>query len=292
VADSPAAERRLSEQQIRALLHAQAPHLAHLPLAPVAEQWDNIIWRLGDDLAVRMPRREAAAHLITHEQRALPLLAPQLAAVGIRTPLPQVHGTPTVAFPWPWSVVPWLEGSPALDRPRAENARWAGRLAAALDVLHQPAPSDAPANPVRGVPLSHRKDGIRARLQRHPEHPALHALWEAGLAAPASTELVWIHGDLHPGNLLVVDGDLSAIIDFGDVTAGDPAYDLATGWMLFDTVGRDVFRAAIGDRHPEATWVRARAWAAALAVILIDASDDRPALRRLGLETARQLSVE
>jgi len=292
VADSPAAERRLTETQIRGLLREQAGHLAALPLTPVAEEWDNILWRLGDDLAIRMPRRLAAAHLIEHEHRALPVLAPRLAEAGIRTPRPIVQGRPTADFPWPWSIVPWLQGAPALGIPRARNARWAAKLAAALGAVHRPAPADAPPNPVRGVPLEARDARLRERFARHPEHPSLRVTWDAGLASPANTEHVWIHGDLHPGNLLVDDGDLVAFIDFGDVTAGDPAYDLAAAWMLFEPDARADFRAATGDRYEEATWRRARAWAAAVALILIDASDDKPALRRLGLETAQQLSDE
>ncbi|WP_309129388.1 phosphotransferase [Microbacterium sp.] len=290
MADSPPAELRLHEHEVRALLRAQAPHLADLSLTPIAEEWDNVTWRLGDDLAVRMPRRAAAAHLIHHEQFALPLLAPALADAGIRTPVPLVHGRAGATFPWPWSIVPWLPGTPALARTRAENAGWAEKLARALHALHRPAPSDAPSNPVRGVALGRRDEGIRERLRRHPEHPVLTEAWEAGLRAPLNAEPVWIHGDLHPGNMLVDGTDLTAIIDFGDVTAGDPAYDLATGWMLFEPEGRERFRRAAGDRYDDGDWTRARAWAAALAVILIGASDDRPALRRLGLETAAQLA--
>lgn len=292
MADSPAAERRLTEADIRDLLRTQAPHLAEEVLSPIAEEWDNVIWRLGDDHAIRMPRRAAAAPLIEHEHLAMPILGPVLAAVGIRTPMPLVLGRPTPSFPWPWSIVPWIPGTPALTRPRSENSRWAPRLAQALRVLHRPAPAAAPPNPVRGVPLRDRDARTRERLQRHPEFGALAEAWDDGLGAPRSTERVWIHGDLHPGNLVVEGGRLAGIIDFGDVTAGDPAYDLAAGWMLFDPDGRRAFRAAAGERYDQATWIRARAWAAAVSAILIDASDDRPALRRLGLETAAEVSVD
>ncbi|MFD5214684.1 phosphotransferase [Microbacterium sp. NPDC058345] len=205
-----------------------------------------------------MPRRAAAAHLITHEQFALPLLEPALTAVGIRTPVPLVLGRATATFPRPWSVVPWLPGAPALGRPRAENGRWASQLARAFHALHQPAPSSAPHNPVRGVPLSHRDARIRERLRRHPEQSALSGIWDAGLRAPTSEERVWIHGDLHPGNLIIDGAALTGIIDFGDVTAGDPAYDLAAGWMLFDADGRRDLRRAIGDRYDD-SHVAARA---------------------------------
>ncbi|MFB7250494.1 aminoglycoside phosphotransferase family protein [Microbacterium sp. NPDC056234] len=290
MADSPVAELSLGEDDVRALLRAGAPHLADLPLSLVTEGWDNAIWRLGIDLVVRIPRRELAVALITHEQRALPELGPRLAALGIRTPVPIIAGRPNAGFPWPWSVAPWIEGAPAFETTRADNGHWAPRLAAVLGALHEPAPQDAPVNPVRGVPLVARDAVMRERLTEQPDHPMLREAWEAGLAAAASSERVWIHGDMHPGNVLIEDGTLSALIDFGDVTAGDPAYDLAVGWLLFDAEGRSRFRAATGSRYDEATWTRARAWAAYLALVFLTLSDDRPEYLALGLSTAAELT--
>ena len=291
MADSPAAERRLGEEDVRALIRTVAPELSGLPLTRVAEGWDNVTWRLGADLAVRIPRRELSAPLIRSEQSALPRLTAALAAVDVRTPLPVFAGSPTADFPWPWSIVPWLPGRQVLGRPRRENTSWAARLAGALLALHRPAPADAPHNPVRGVPLALRDDSIRGRLAELPAGIAgpLGDLWRGGLDAAPATEAVWIHGDLHPGNILV-DGDrLAALIDFGDVTSGDPAYDLAVGWLAFDVEGRHVFRRAMGDRYDTATWIRARAWAAAVATILCQASDDREDLRSLGFASAAEL---
>lgn len=289
--DSPAAERLLDESGVRALVRTVAPELASLPLIRVAEGWDNVTWRLGDDVAVRLPRRALAVPLIEHEQHALPLLAPALNAAGVRTPLPIVTGAPSADFPWPWSVVPWLPGVQALGLARADNTAWAADLAVALRALHVPAPVDAPHNPVRGVPLSHRDDSVRSRLADLPPSFAdpLERVWRSGLAAAPSAASVWVHGDLHPGNILIDGGRLSALIDFGDVTAGDPAYDLAAGWLAFDAAGRRQFRRAAGGRYDDETWVRARAWAAAIAVILAHASDDRDDLRALGFETAEEL---
>jgi len=291
MADSPGAEVALDERDVRELVRTVAPELAALPLTRSAEGWDNVTWRLGADLAVRIPRRLQAAPLIRHEQRALPLIAMHLAAANVRTPLPVFAGSPTPHFPWPWSIVPWLPGGQALGRPRRDNTVWAAQLAAVLLTLHRDAPADAPRNPVRGVPLAVRDDSIRSRLADLPATIAenLADIWQTGLDAAPTTESVWIHGDLHPGNILV-DGDrLSALIDFGDVTAGDPAYDLAAGWLAFDAEGRHVFRRATGRRYDEETWVRARAWAAAIAIILCHSSDDRPDLRALGHETSAQL---
>ena len=130
---------------------------------------------------------------------------------------------------------------------------------------------------------------MRPRLDALPARSALRVAWADGLAASPSVEQVWIHGDLHPGNVLVHEGRLAALIDFGDVTVGDPAYDLASAWMLFDAPGRGAFRDATGSRYDDATWVRARAWAAYIALVLLTQSDDRPEYLAVGQSTAEAL---
>ncbi|GAA1242241.1 aminoglycoside phosphotransferase (APT) family kinase protein [Microbacterium phyllosphaerae] len=291
MADSPSAEWSLDEGGVRTLLRAAAPELADLPLTLFADGWDNSMWRLGSELVVRLPRRALAVPLIANEQRALPEIGPALAVLGIRTPIPVIAGEPGDVFPWPWSVTPWIEGTNALRAPRAENAAWAPRLAAALQALHAPAPVDAPLNPVRGRALITRDDVMRPRLDTLPARSALRGAWVDGLAARPCVEQVWIHGDLHPGNLLVHEGRLAALIDFGDVTVGDPAYDLASAWMLFDAPGLGAFRDATDSRYDDATWVRARAWAAYIALILLTQSDDRPEYLAVGQSTAEALDT-
>lgn len=290
MADSPPAEITLDESQVRALLRSSAPQLAELSLHLVAAGWDNDIWRIGEDLALRLPRREASLVLAQHEQRALPDLAPRLAAVGVRTPLPVLTGHPSESSPWPWSIVPWIAGEHALGVERRENTRWARKLAAALSALHRSAPDDAPRNPVRGVPLRDRDVVMAERLRSVSAPRVIAQAWREGLDAEPSTERVWIHGDLHPGNIIVRDGELCALIDFGDVTAGDPAYDLAAAWLLFDGEGRVAFRRFTRSRYDDATWVRARAWAAYLALVFLTQMDDRPEFRRLGSSTAHALA--
>lgn len=276
------------------LLRQGAPHLEQRQLLLVNEGWDNATWRLGDDLAVRIPRRALAAPLIEHEQQALPLLGPRLEALGVRTPVPIFNGQATQDFPWPWSIVPWIPGAHALERPRADNGAWAPDLARALRALHHTASPDAPRNPVRGIPLVQRDERMRTLLAVVPEAhvPTLDNAWSAGLTAPESKERVWIHGDLHPGNIVIAENQLTALIDFGDVTAGDPAYDLAVAWMVFNVDGRGAFREATADRYDDATWIRARAWAASVAAILLAQSDDRDDYRALGQSTAAELAAE
>lgn len=142
----PAAEVSLTVVDVDRLLASQHPGLRG-PLRPEAHGWDNEVFRLGDALAVRLPRREAAATLIEHEQRWLPEIASRL---PVRIPVPVAVGVPEGEYPWRWSVVPWFDGVRAMDLPTAERDGIAGTLADTLRALHIPAPADAPLNPVRG----------------------------------------------------------------------------------------------------------------------------------------------
>ncbi|MCC2032414.1 phosphotransferase [Microbacterium allomyrinae] len=299
--DKPAAEVAIDAALVRSLVAGQAlekiPDAASLALMKVAEGWDNEVWRLGDELAVRLPRRAPAAPLVRNEQRALPAIAERLRPTGVRVPAPLLAGVPTDAYPWAWSIVPWIAGVRGLDVVRAERAPWAAPLAAALAALHVAAPDDHPINPVRGVPLGRRDTVFHERLAAlrgagtigDTSAEALRDRWIRGVEAPSWVDdPVWIHGDLHPGNLVAEEGTLVGIIDFGDVTAGDPAYDLAVAWLAFDQAGRRLFRAATATRYDSATWVRARAWAAAVVVMFLTHSDDEPAYAAL----ARAAAIE
>jgi aminoglycoside phosphotransferase (APT) family kinase protein len=230
---TPVAEFEITGALVTALLTDQHPDLAHLPLQLVGEGWDNVLFRLGDCLAVRLPRRTAAANLIRHEQTWLPRLAAQL---PLPVPAPCRVGTPARGYPWKWSVVPWLPGQPAhQNEPVASQVT---TLDAFLSSLHVPAPADAPVNPVRGVPLRQRARAVEERMQRLAGRTNLitaqiRQIWDAGLAAPVDVSSTWLHGDLHPSNVLVKEGIISGIIDWGDITSGDCATDLASIWMLF-----------------------------------------------------------
>ncbi|HEY0119744.1 MAG TPA: phosphotransferase, partial [Cellulomonas sp.] len=155
----PLHEVQIDEPLVRALLRSQHPDLAGLSLVRVAQGWDNVTFRLGDDLAVRLPARATAAALLRHEQHWLPILAPLL---PVPVPAPVRLGRPGTAFAWPWSVVPWLAGTPADELTPADRDAWAEQLAGTLAALHGHTPADTgtalpvPDNPVRGVPLRAR----------------------------------------------------------------------------------------------------------------------------------------
>lgn len=283
--DRPAAEVEVDAALVRRLLGEQAPDLADLPLVEVASGWDNVIYRLGNLLSVRLPRREAAATLIEHEQRWLPMLADRL---PLPIPAPVRIGRPGGGYPWSWSVCPWLEGAPAADAPPDDASVAAVQLGEFLAALHTPAPPDAPANPYRGVPLPDRAQATQGRIEQMSEAidgPAVQRCWEELAAtSPWTGPPLWLHGDLHPLNVLVRDGRVSAVIDFGDVTAGDPAADLSVAWMLLDPSARRAFRAAVGAVDDD-TWQRARGWAVSLALAYLASSADSPTLARIGRET-------
>jgi aminoglycoside phosphotransferase (APT) family kinase protein len=284
VGTRPVAEVDVDEHLAGALVAEQHPDLAG-PLRLVASGWDNCVFRLGDDLCVRLPRRQLGADLVAHEQRWLPELAPGL---PMAVPVPLRRGRPALGYPWPWSICRWVSGETALERPPAEAWDTAALLGRFVACLHRPAPPEAPVNPYRGVPLAARSDALVDRLDRVPadvDRVAVEAAWVRALAEdPWSGPAVWLHGDLHPGNLIVLDGHLAGVIDFGDLTSGDPATDLAVAWMLLPPEARGWFREAAGEVD-DATWGRARGWALALAVAVLGHSADDPAMAGMGRRT-------
>lgn len=280
----PAAEIRLAADEVRRLVDEQHPSFVG-EVRLFSHGWDNDLFRLGDTWAVRLPRRTAAADLIVHEQRWLPELSPRL---PVPTPVPVAVGLPTAEFPWRWSIVPWLPGSRLADLTPTERDGAAGDVAAALAALHVPAPADAPRNPHRGIPLHERDARTRDLLAGDP---SLLDLWRAGVAAPPwRGSPVWVHGDVHPRNLVAERGRLTGVLDFGDVCAGDPACDLAIAWTAFTPVGRARMRAALGERYDSAIWTRARAWSALFAVLLAGTRD--PGFREVAAHSRAELLRE
>jgi aminoglycoside phosphotransferase (APT) family kinase protein len=285
----PRAEVDVEPALVRALLEAQHPDLAKLPLKDVGSGWDNRLYRLGEDLAVRLPQRAVAAPLIEREQRWLPQLAPRL---PLPVPIPVRTGEPGCGYPWPWTIVQWRIGESAETaalRDPVETAMDLGRFVLAL---HQPAPPDAPRNPVRGVPLADRAEVFEKRVRqvdRLVDAVSVLAAWNRLVNTPPWTgPALWLHGDLHPGNLLVSEGRLSAVLDFGDLCAGDPATDLSVAWMLLPASARPIFRAVArgpDDRIDDETWMRARGWALALGLAYLASSRDRVVLGQISRAT-------
>jgi len=281
----PPAEVHVDTELVRALLEVQHPDLAGLPLRRVGSGWDNAIFRLGDDLAVRLPRRAAAAHLLEHERRWLPKLAERL---PLAVSVPLRTGRPGPDFPWTWTISAWLPGDIAALRPPDDPSVAASELGAFLRALHRRAPSDAPRNPYRGTPLVERAAAFEhhlRQLERTVDVDRARAEWHAALDTPAAPgPPVWLHGDLHPANVLVHAGRVSAVIDFGDLTAGDRATDLAVAWMMFGRAERERFRAAAGGVDDD-TWTRARGWALCLALAYVANSADNEVVARIGRST-------
>jgi aminoglycoside phosphotransferase (APT) family kinase protein len=269
----PQADIDLSIGLVRELLLAQHPDMSHLPITAAASGWDNALFRLGDELAVRLPRRAVAAPLLENEQRWLPLLQARL---PLPVPTPIRIGMPQEPYPWRWSITPWIAGETA-DRslPDCDQAQ---RFAAFLEALHTPPPADAPRNPSRGIPLTQRQATftrcVAALAERgHTTDELLLQLWANAVERPIDIPPSWIHGDLHAHNVVVSNGRITGIIDWGDMAQGDRATDLAAVWILFpDRESRKAIVAACKSVSPD-TWQRARGWALLLALVVLEAGD-------------------
>jgi aminoglycoside phosphotransferase (APT) family kinase protein len=247
---------------VERLVAAQFPEWAELPLEPVASfGTDHALYRLGGELVARLPRREVNEGSLRNERRWLPRLAPHL---PLAVPIPVADGQPGAGYPFEWSVYRWLEGEAAEHQPIADLTQAAVDLAEFIAALQRidptGGPTPGPHNAFRGEPLARRDRSTRtsiAALRDSIDAEAALAVWEGALEAPEWQRVpVWHHGDLDVRNLLVTDGRLSGVIDFGCLGVGDPAWDVAVAWKMLPAADRDVFRAALS--VDEGTWVRAR----------------------------------
>lgn len=268
----PPAEVAITDGLVLALLTDQHPDLVGEHLRLYGSGWDNTTYRLGDSLAVRLPRRQLGGQMMVKEQRWLPQLAP-----GLPLPVgaPLRVGEPGRGYPWPWSIVPWFEGVSAEIEPVDPSE--AATLGEFLRRLHTVAPHDAPLNAWRGVQLAERSFSVEQRLERlDPDDmpvpvDQVMAIWNRVRDVPIDVaERRWLHGDLHPRNVITSNGRITAVIDWGDLCAGDPATDLAAAWLFLPSGVHGSFREAYGEISA-ATWDRATGWATFFAVIMVDA---------------------
>ena len=263
----------IDEELVRRLVDAQFPQWRGLGIRRVVPGgWDNRTFRLGEGLLVRLPSAEGYAAAVAKEQRWLPVIARE---VPLAVPVPVGLGTPSSEFDSPWSVYRWIEGTPAGDVPDMDLTALAADLARFLTALSkvdaQDAPAAGPHSFWRGAhPRVYDEDVQRclARLQGRIDSAAARAIWTAALNTDITSPPVWFHGDIAPGNLLLQDGRLSAVIDFGTSGVGDPACDLAIAWTVLDDQAREVFRD--GMPWDAATWVRGRAWALWKTLLILD----------------------
>lgn len=257
---------------VKRLIEDQFPQWGELPVTPVeVDGWDNRTYRLGEEMTVRLPTAAGYAPAVDKEHRWLPVLAPSL---PVAVPVPLAKGVPGAGYPFDWSIRRWLDGQTAtLDRVD-DPCAFAESLAEFLLALRR---VDATGGPragahsfYRGAPPAHYDEQTRralAALDGELDTGLASAVWEAALEATWSGPPVWFHGDFAAGNLLVRDGELAAVIDFGTSGVGDPACDLVIAWTMLSGDSREAFRQVAG--QDRAMWARARGWALWKALIVL-----------------------
>jgi aminoglycoside phosphotransferase (APT) family kinase protein len=262
------------------LIADQFPQWAGLPVRPVeADGVDNTTFRLGQTMSVRLPSAGVYVEQVDKEHRWLPVLAGQL---PLPIPEPLARGVPGNGFPRPWSVYRWIDGDPATAEGIADMPGFAADLADFLVALYQIDPAGGPGpgthNFFRGGPVAvydgETQDALAA-LQGQIDTALAAEVWRAALRASWQGPPVWFHGDAQPGNLLLRDGRLSAVIDFGTSGVGDPACDTTIAWTFLSGESSRIFRQRLP--FDEATWARGRGWAIWKAmIVLVEALKDDP----------------
>ena len=270
----------INSSLVRQLVNAQFPQWAALPIAPVAfDGWDNRTFRLGDDMSVRLPSAEGYIAQVDKEHRWLPRLAPHL---PLSIPTPLAMGVPACGYPWHWSIYKWIEGDIATVARIGDLTSFATLLAQFLVALQR---IDTAGGPPPGSHNFHRGGSLMvydaetrraiAALDGAIDTAAATVVWRAALEAVWRNPPVWVHGDVAAPNLLVKDGRLCAVIDFGCSAVGDPACDVTIAWTFFSGESRAAFRAALP--VDDATWARGRGWALWKGLIVLAGHADTTA---------------
>ncbi len=261
----------IDETLVRRLVSGQFPQWSGLRLRPIEPGgWDNKSFRLGDRMLVRLPRAAEYAAQVEKEHRWLPRLTPLL---PYRTPEPLAIGEPGSGYPWKWSVYRWIDGERAVPERIGDVTEFARSVARFLLALQRvecaDGPLPGPHNFYRGGPLAIYDAETRqaiAVLATTIDGAAATAVWDAALESSWTRPPVWIHGDVSAGNLLLREGRLNAVVDFGMLGVGDPACDLSVAWTLFSGKSREAFRATLP--YDSGTWARGRGWALWKALIV------------------------
>jgi aminoglycoside phosphotransferase (APT) family kinase protein len=269
-------ELEIGEGLVRRLVAEQFPEWAGMPLRRIEPSGTvNAIFRLGDGLSVRLPRRQGPTEPGSSELEWLPRLAPQL---PVEVPVPVAQGRPGGGYPWFWEVHTWVEGktTPVGTIDAIQAARDLADLVRALQKVD---PTGGP--PGRGVALAERDSSFRYWLERFDGDPRVITEWERALAAPPWVGApIWHHGDLDCRNWLVQDRRITGVVDWGSMGVGDPACDVMVAWKLHSEAARDAFREALP--VDDATWARARGWAVSqgVAALAYYTPENNPSLYR------------
>lgn len=268
----------ITKELVRRLVNTQFPHWKELEIQPVARGGhDNRTFHLGNEMIVRLPSGPEYVAQVEKEAKWLPALQEKL---SLPVPRPLALGRPSEEYPFPWSVNRYIEGETADEKNIAHMEEFAEELGLFLKELQgigtEGAPEAGEHNFFRGAsPAVYHKDVEKALRSLDRDWPVqlLKTVWAKATASVWSDPPVWIHGDIAPGNLLVKEGRLCGVIDFGIMGIGDPACDYAMAWTFFEGNSRRRFLRGL-DRG---TICRARGWALWKALITCHDADERTA---------------